>query len=88
MINFIKLWKLKRLIVRDPKGWRERWSNEVILIEFEDRIEILAKGKPKLSQFFDVEDVEMEILEDLLRDSWMPSLRRYKAQGNGQQEDP
>ncbi len=55
-----------------PKEWRERWGSEVILIEFEDRIEILPKRKPKLSQFFDLieaeikEDVEKEILEDLL----------------------
>lgn len=55
-----------------PKGWRERWGNEVILIEFEDRIEILPKRKPKLSQFFDVveaevrEDVEKDLLEDTI----------------------
>ncbi len=54
-----------------PKGWRERWGNEVILIEFEDRIEILPKRKPKLSQFFDIveaeirDDVEKELLEEL-----------------------
>ncbi len=54
-----------------PKGWRERWGSEVILIEFEDRIEILPKRKPKLSQFFDIieaevkEDVEKELLEEM-----------------------
>ncbi len=54
-----------------PKEWRERWGNEVVLIEFEDRIEILPKRKSKLSQFFDIieleveEDVEKEILEEL-----------------------
>ncbi len=54
-----------------PKEWRERWGGEVILIEFEDRIEILPKRKPKLSQFFDIieaevkEDVEKELLEEL-----------------------
>ena len=54
-----------------PKEWRERWGNEVVLIEFEDRIEIIPKRKPKLSQFFDIievdvkEDVEKEILEEL-----------------------
>ncbi len=55
-----------------PKEWRERWGGEVILIEFEDRIEILPKKKPKLSQFFDIieaeirEDVEKELLEEML----------------------
>ncbi|MBE8539358.1 AbrB/MazE/SpoVT family DNA-binding domain-containing protein [Geoglobus acetivorans] len=55
-----------------PKEWRERWGSEVILIEFEDRIEILPKRKPKLSQFFDIieaeirEDVEKELLEEML----------------------
>ena len=29
-----------------PKDWRERWGNEVLLIEFEDRIEIIPKRKP------------------------------------------
>ncbi len=54
-----------------PKEWRKRWGSEVILIEFEDRIEILPKRKPKLSQFFDMieaevkEDVEKELLEEL-----------------------
>jgi len=46
-----------------PKGWRERWGNEIILIEFEDRIEILPKRKPKLSQFFDI--IEADIEEDV-----------------------
>ncbi len=55
-----------------PKEWREKWGNEVILIEFEDMIEILPKRKPKLSQFFDIveaevkEDVERELLEDII----------------------
>jgi len=54
-----------------PKGWRERWGSEVILVEFEDRIEILPKRKPKLSQFFDVIEAEVredikELLEDML----------------------
>ncbi len=55
-----------------PKEWRERWGSEVLLIEFEDRIEILPKRKPKLSQFFDIieaevkEDAEKELLEELL----------------------
>jgi len=54
-----------------PKGWRERWGSEVVLIEFEDRIEILPRRRPKLSQFFDIietevkEDVEKELLEEL-----------------------
>ncbi|AAL80937.1 AbrB family transcriptional regulator [Pyrococcus furiosus DSM 3638] len=55
-----------------PKEWRKRWGNEVILIEFEDRIEILPKRKPKLSEFFDIieveeveEDVEKELLKEL-----------------------
>jgi bifunctional DNA-binding transcriptional regulator/antitoxin component of YhaV-PrlF toxin-antitoxin module len=46
-----------------PKRWRERWGNEVILIELEDRIEVLPRRKPNLSQFFDL--IEMEIKEDL-----------------------
>jgi len=54
-----------------PKDWRERWGNEVVLIEFDDRIEIIPRRKPKLSQFFDIievdvkEDVEKEILKEL-----------------------
>ncbi len=54
-----------------PKEWRERWGNEVVLIKFEDKIEIMPKRKPKLSQFFDVieaevkEDVEKELLKEL-----------------------
>jgi AbrB family looped-hinge helix DNA binding protein len=54
-----------------PKEWRERWGSEVILIEFEDKIEILPKRRPKLSQFFDIieaevkEDIEKELLEEL-----------------------
>jgi len=46
-----------------PKRWRDRWGDEVILIELEDRIEVLPKRKPNLSQFFDL--IEMEIKEDL-----------------------
>jgi bifunctional DNA-binding transcriptional regulator/antitoxin component of YhaV-PrlF toxin-antitoxin module len=46
-----------------PKKWRERWGDEVILIELEDRIEVLPRRKPNLSQFFDL--IEMEIKEDL-----------------------
>ncbi|MET1123868.1 MAG: AbrB/MazE/SpoVT family DNA-binding domain-containing protein [Archaeoglobaceae archaeon] len=55
-----------------PKEWRDKWGDEVILIRFEDRIEILPKRKPRLSQFFDVveaevrEDVEKELLENML----------------------
>jgi AbrB family looped-hinge helix DNA binding protein len=54
-----------------PKEWREKWGNEVIMIKFNDRIEILPKRSPKLSQFFDIieaeikEDVEKELLEEL-----------------------
>lgn len=46
-----------------PKRWRDRWGYEVILIELEDRIEVLPRRKPNLSQFFDL--IEMEIKEDL-----------------------
>jgi len=38
----------------------------VILIELEDRIVMLPKRKPDLSQFFDL--IEMEIEEDLERE--------------------
>ncbi|NJE12837.1 AbrB/MazE/SpoVT family DNA-binding domain-containing protein [Thermococcus sp. LS2] len=55
-----------------PKEWRKRWGNEVILIEFEDRIEILPRRRPKLSEFFDIievenigKDVEKELLKEL-----------------------
>lgn len=58
-----------------PKEWRKRWGNEVVLIEFEDRIEILPRRKPKLSEFFDIievneigEDVEKELLKELAGD--------------------
>jgi AbrB family looped-hinge helix DNA binding protein len=55
-----------------PKKWRERWGDEIILIELEDRIEILPRRKPNFSQFFDIieadieEDVEKELLEELI----------------------
>jgi len=55
-----------------PKEWRDKWGNEVILVKFEDRIEILPRRKPKLSQFFDIveaevrEDIEKELLEDMI----------------------
>jgi len=49
-----------------PKRWRDRWGDEVVLIELEDRIEILPKREPNLSQFFDL--IEMEIEEDLERE--------------------
>jgi len=55
-----------------PKSWRERWGNEVILIELDDRIEIIPRKKPRLSRFFDIidaeikgTDVEKELLESL-----------------------
>ncbi|AEC51945.1 hypothetical protein PNA2_1029 [Pyrococcus sp. NA2] len=55
-----------------PKEWRKRWGNEVILIEFEDKIEILPRRRPKLSEFFDIievedigEDIEKELLKEL-----------------------
>jgi bifunctional DNA-binding transcriptional regulator/antitoxin component of YhaV-PrlF toxin-antitoxin module len=43
-----------------PKRWREKWGNEVVLIEFEDRIEILPRRKPNFSQFFDTVEAEIE----------------------------
>ncbi|AEC51923.1 Transcription regulator, SpoVT/AbrB family [Pyrococcus sp. NA2] len=53
--------------------WREKWGDEVLLIELDDRIEILPRKKPNLSKFFDVvefevkgEDLEKELLEDLI----------------------
>ncbi|WP_456453895.1 AbrB/MazE/SpoVT family DNA-binding domain-containing protein [Thermococcus sp.] len=59
-----------RLVI--PKSWRERWGNEVILVEFEDRIEIIPRKKPRLSRFFDIIDAEVkgtglekELLESL-----------------------
>ena len=55
-----------------PKSWREKWGNEVIVVELDDRIEILPRKKPRLSRFFDIlevelkgEDVEKELLESL-----------------------
>jgi len=54
-----------------PKEWRKRWGNEVVLIEFEDRIEILPRRKPKLSEFFDiieVEKLEMDVEKELLKE--------------------
>ncbi|EEB74954.1 AbrB/MazE/SpoVT family DNA-binding domain-containing protein [Thermococcus sp. AM4] len=57
-----------RLVI--PKSWRERWGNEVILIELDDRIEIIPRKRPRLSRFFDIidadvkgEDIEKELLE-------------------------
>ncbi|GAB6102426.1 AbrB/MazE/SpoVT family DNA-binding domain-containing protein [Thermococcus atlanticus] len=59
-----------RLVI--PKSWRERWGNEVVLVEFEDRIEIIPRKKPRLSRFFDIidaevkgTDLEKELLESL-----------------------
>ncbi|MFA4720623.1 AbrB/MazE/SpoVT family DNA-binding domain-containing protein [Pyrococcus kukulkanii] len=56
-----------------PKKWRGKWGDEVILIELEDRIEILPKRKPKLSEFFDIievdevkEDVEKELCNEII----------------------
>ncbi|MFA4646557.1 AbrB/MazE/SpoVT family DNA-binding domain-containing protein [Pyrococcus kukulkanii] len=60
-----------RIII--PKRWREKWGDEVILIELEDRIEILPRRKPKLSEFFDIievdevkEDVEKELCNEII----------------------
>ncbi len=55
-----------------PKEWRDKWGDEIILIELDDRIEILPRKKPNLFRFFDKvkveikgEDLEKELLEDL-----------------------
>ncbi|WP_198011282.1 division/cell wall cluster transcriptional repressor MraZ [Thermococcus sp. PK] len=55
-----------------PKELREKWGNEVVLIELEDRMEILPRKKPNFSKFFDIievkvkgEDLEKELLECL-----------------------
>lgn len=47
-----------------PKELREKWGNEVVLIELEDRMEILPRKKPNFSKFFDI--VEVEIKEENL----------------------
>ncbi|CAD5243698.1 MULTISPECIES: AbrB/MazE/SpoVT family DNA-binding domain-containing protein [Thermococcus] len=59
-----------RLVI--PKSWRERWGNEVIVIELEDKIEIIPRKRPRLSRFFDIidaeikgTDLEKELLESL-----------------------
>ena len=44
----------------------------MILIEFEDRIEILPKKRPNLSQFFDTIEVDIEDVDDIFED-----LKRY-----------
>jgi AbrB family looped-hinge helix DNA binding protein len=52
-----------------PKSWRKKWGDEVILIEFEDRIEILPRKKLNLSKFFDIVEVEsFEDVADILKD--------------------
>jgi len=54
-----------------PKSWREKWGNEVIVIELDDRIEILPRKRPRLSRFFDILEVELkgeDIEKELLRD--------------------
>lgn len=50
----------------------EKWGSEVILVELEDRMEILPRKKPNFSKFFDIvevkvkgEDLEKELLECL-----------------------
>ncbi len=55
-----------------PRSWREKWGNEVIIVELDDRLEILPRKKPNLSKFFDIlevevkgEDLEKELLESL-----------------------
>ena len=59
-----------RLVI--PKSWREKWGNDVIIVELDDRIEILPMKKPRLSKFFDIlevelkgEDAEKELLKSL-----------------------
>lgn len=42
----------------------EKWGSEVILIELEDRMEILPRKKPNFSKFFDI--IEVEIKEENL----------------------
>jgi len=56
-----------------PKEWRDKWGDEVIIIVFDDKIEILPKKRPELDKFFDIIEVEIktkdlkkELLEDLL----------------------
>ena len=56
-----------------PKRWREKWGDEVIVVELDDRIEILPKKKPNLEKFFDIlevevrgEDIEKELLEEVI----------------------
>ncbi|MCD6373654.1 MAG: AbrB/MazE/SpoVT family DNA-binding domain-containing protein [Thermococcus sp.] len=69
-VEFKKIDPQGRLVL--PKSWRERWGNEVILIELDDRIEIIPRKKPRLSRFFNIidaeikgTDVEKELLESL-----------------------
>ena len=69
-VEFKKIDSQGRLVL--PKSWRERWGNEVILIELDDRIEIIPRKKPRLSRFFNIidaeikgTDVEKELLESL-----------------------
>ena len=56
-----------------PKRWREKWGDEVIVAELDDRIEILPRKKPNLKKFFDIleaevrgEDIEKELLEEII----------------------
>lgn len=56
-----------------PKEWRDKWGDEVIIIVFDDKIEILPKKRPELDKFFDIIEVEIktkdlkrQLLEDLL----------------------
>lgn len=54
------------------KFWCERWGNEVIVVEFEDRIEIFFRKKFRFLRFFDIfevelkgEDIEKEFFKDI-----------------------
>ena len=43
-----------------PRSWREKWGNEVIIVELDDRLEILPRKKPNLSKFFDILEVNFK----------------------------
>ena len=56
-----------------PRNGGTNGGDEVIIIVFDDKIEILPKKRPELDKFFDIIEVEIktkdlkkELLEDLL----------------------
>ncbi len=54
-----------------PKEWRDKWGDEVVVVVFEDKIEILPRKRPELDRFFDIIEIEVktkDLKRELMRD--------------------